>query len=208
MMEELDYWRLCEELSIIQAAALVVGTDPSSENASHCEGWKVHERPHGYEAAKAAIVGALRRGTIDGRVAQIREYDINGNHMGWVEDSIDLNDSMVSVEALRKWLAIRGFKTGFFFPSQAESQAGYLDEGHICYAPKLAAAIRAWEAVTSEPDRLRGKTPKAALSKWLNEHAAAYGLIKDDGTPNASGVEEAAKLANWKPEGGATKTPV
>lgn len=63
------------------------------------------------------------------------------------------------------------------------------------------------ERVTSDPEQLRGKTPKAALSKWLNEHAAAYGLTKDDGTPNATGVEEAAKLANWKPEGGPAKTP-
>ncbi|WP_172153281.1 hypothetical protein [Pseudomonas tumuqii] len=205
-MEELDYWRLCEDLNIIQAALLTVGTDPSSEPACYCEDLKVHERPYGYEAAKSAITSALRRGSLEGTISQLAEYDMNGNFLGWIEDSVDLKESMVKVDALREWLAGRGFQSGFFFPIRDVAPISYLDQSNACYAPKLAAAIRAWEAVTSDPERLRGKTPKAALSKWLNEHAASYGLIKDDGMPNASGVEEAAKLANWKPEGGASKT--
>lgn len=119
----------------------------------------------------------------------------------------DWDLTTVSVEDLRTWLASRGITTGFFFPEREGGQPGYLDKTHPSYAPKLAAAIRAWEAVTNDPERLRGKTPKQALTKWLNEHAAAYGLTKEDGTPNATGVEEAAKLANWRPEGGASKTP-
>jgi len=119
----------------------------------------------------------------------------------------DWDLTTVSVDDLRTWLASRGITTGFFFPEREEGQPGYLDKTHPSYAPKLAAAIRAWEAVTNDPERLRGKTPKQALTKWLNEHAAAYGLTKEDGTPNATGVEEAAKLANWRPEGGASKTP-
>jgi hypothetical protein len=207
-MEELDYWRLCEDLSIFQAALLTVGADPSSETASNCEQLNVHDRPRGYEAAKAAITSALRRGSLKGEIYPLEEWDRNtGDHIKYIEGSVNLHESMVSVEALREWLAGRGFKTGFFFPVREEVRIGYLDKNNDFYAPKLAATIRAWEAVTSDPERLRGKTPKAALSKWLNEHAASYGLIKDDGTPNASGVEEAAKLANWKPEGGASKTP-
>jgi hypothetical protein len=30
-MESLDYWRICDELSVIQAATLLVGGDPSSD---------------------------------------------------------------------------------------------------------------------------------------------------------------------------------
>jgi hypothetical protein len=30
-MEGTDYWRLCDELSVIQAALLVVGADPASD---------------------------------------------------------------------------------------------------------------------------------------------------------------------------------
>ncbi|MGH8434537.1 MAG: hypothetical protein ACRERX_08630 [Pseudomonas sp.] len=107
---------------------------------------------------------------------------------------------------LRAWLASRGITRGFFFPAREESQAGYLNRSHPNYAPKLAAAIHAWEAVNNNPELLRGKSPKTAIKKWLKEHAGAYGLIKTDGTPNTQGIDETAKLANWKPEGGASKT--
>ena len=36
-MDPLDYWRLCNELSVIQAALLIVGVDPSiAENSANC----------------------------------------------------------------------------------------------------------------------------------------------------------------------------
>jgi hypothetical protein len=53
-LDGFDYWRLCDELSIVQAAFLIVGFDPSGEN-SYVENWDPHRRPIGYEAAKATI---------------------------------------------------------------------------------------------------------------------------------------------------------
>jgi hypothetical protein len=32
-IESMDYWRLCDELSVVQAALLVIGEDPSKEKA-------------------------------------------------------------------------------------------------------------------------------------------------------------------------------
>jgi hypothetical protein len=37
-MESLDYWRLCDELSIIQAALLLAEADPSDEKG-YAENW-------------------------------------------------------------------------------------------------------------------------------------------------------------------------
>ena len=71
----------------------------------------------------------------------------------------------------------------------------------------IAAAIRAWEHVTTNQMLLEGKTPKQALEKWLRENARDYGLTKDDGKPNELGITDAAKVANWKMDGGAPKTP-
>jgi len=45
------------------------------------------------------------------------------------------------------------------------------------------------------------------LLKWLTEHAAELGLLNKEGRPNLTGIEEICKVANWKPEGGATPTP-
>lgn len=42
---------------------------------------------------------------------------------------------------------------------------------------------------------------------WLRSHAGRFGLIKDDGNPNESGIEEVSKVANWETKGGAPKTP-
>ncbi|MDM0051416.1 hypothetical protein [Variovorax sp. J22R115] len=73
---------------------------------------------------------------------------------------------------------------------------GYMNPLHPRYAPKLAAAVRAWQAVDDE-----GKTsPKQALEGWLRAHADDFGLT------NAA-VEECSKVANWKAQGRAPKTP-
>lgn len=58
-MEELDYWRLYDELKIVQAAMLIVGE--ASNLSEYIEGWEVEKRPEGYETAKTDIVNALKR---------------------------------------------------------------------------------------------------------------------------------------------------
>ena len=110
--------------------------------------------------------------------------------------------STVMVDDLREWLRGRGISSGFFFP-EPETQRDYLDRKHERYAPKLAAAVSAWEnaKVTS------GKSPKSQLLKWLREHAAEFGLTDEEGNQNQQGIEEVAKVANWQPGGGAPKTP-
>ena len=69
---------------------------------------------------------------------------------------------------------------------------------------KLAAAVRAWQAVTDG----NGKHPKQALTKWLLSHAAEHGLTDEEGKPNETGIDQVASVANWQPGGGAPKTPV
>ncbi len=110
--------------------------------------------------------------------------------------------SRVQVESLKEWLVSRGFRQGFFFPERTETP-DYLDPGNPRYAPKLAAAVRAWQAVTDPA----GRHPKQALTKWLRENAAEFDLTDDEGKPNETGIEETAKVANWQPGGGAPKTP-
>lgn len=79
----------------------------------------------------------------------------------------------------------------------------YLDPNHPRYAPKLAAAVQAWLAVT-DPGK---KTPKTALKEWLQEHAGEYKGLTSDGEPLETPINQCAKVANWEPEGGAPKTP-
>jgi hypothetical protein len=202
-MDSLDYWRLCDELSVVQAALLIVGIDPSA--AEDVEEMATARTPEGYKAAKTAISRALMRSDIDGRISPVSEYDINGNECGEVRDSLDINSSWISVESLRNWLRERGFRTGFFFPEETDAPE-YLDPLNPRYAPKLAAAVQAWQAL-HDPSLLKGKSPKQVLMKWLREHAPDFSLADEDGKPNETGIEEVAKVANWRPTGGAPKTP-
>ena len=197
-----DYWRLCDELTVFQAALLTVGVNPASSDGAYCENRQTHERPKGYEAAKAAITNTLKKGLIDGTIIPEYECDINGNTVGHIEGSVNIQESTIEVDSLIEWYSGRGFKSGFFAQVSKEDP-DYLDPAHPRYAPKLAAAVKAWLAV-EDP---KGKHPKQALSKWLREHAAEFGLSDEDGKPNETGIEEAAKVANWQPGGGAPRTP-
>jgi hypothetical protein len=195
-MDGLDYWRLCDEVSVVQAALLIVGEDPS-ERDGYIENKPANNRPRGYDAASAALVNAIRGNRLSANI--IRVDDQFGN------DGIDWYQTTVLVEDLRTWLKSRGVTTGFFFPMDEEGP-DYLSSSHDHFSPKLAAAIKAWLAITSDPRLRRGKTVKQAIV-WLRQHANEFGLTKEDGNPNEQGIEEVAKIANWDTKGGAPKTP-
>jgi hypothetical protein len=203
-MEPIDYWRLCDELSIIQASALLIEQDPA-DFEDQVENWSSNNKPVGYEAAKNAISKALLRKQIEGTLVPILEYDRDGDVCGELENTVNVQQSTVLVSSLRDWLANRGFTKGFFFQGKTPAPT-YLDPSHPRYAPKLAAAIRAWEAVDSAA-LLSGKTPKQALMKWLRENATSFHLTDTEGRPVDQSIEEIAKVANWQPLGGAPKTP-
>lgn len=240
-MEELDYWRLCEELNIVQASLLVIGEDPSC--AGYTEEQEIKNRPQGYEAAKTAICSglknfilyekqcheleeynasmgidrpsasdisledsvqliALQSRSISGTFVQQSEYDPNGNNLGFIGGSVDPHRSTVNVESLKQWLRLKGFTTGFFFPEPMATM-DFLDPLNPRYAHKLAASVKAWQAITDAGKR----SPKQALDKWLREHAAEFGLTNEEGKPIENAIEECSKVANWNAKGGATKTP-
>lgn len=136
-----------------------------------------------------------------GRTAENDELLAN-DHSCFYKPFPDWSLTLLHRADLVTWLESAGFRTGFFFP-MATDTPDYLDPKNSRYAPKLAAAVRAWQAVTDP----RGKHPKQALEKWLREHAAEFGLSDDEGKPNETGIGEVAKVANWQPGGGAPKTP-
>lgn len=120
----------------------------------------------------------------------------------FVKNQPNWEKTLIDVDELKTWLKSKGFRSEFFFPSATDAPP-YLDPNHPRYAPKLAAAINAWIAVT-DPGKV---SPKKALEKWLREHAAMFGMTDDDGNPINQAIEDCSKVANWQPGGGAPKTP-
>lgn len=207
-------WRLCEELTVKQAALLFAGYDPASNDGTYCEEWKPNERPAGYEGAKQSISSALRKGRITGIHVPLPERDWNGNHVGDLPNTTDLDQSEVDRDSLVQWLRSRGVTTGFFFPAVANTP-GYLDPDHMRFAPKLAAAVKAWEAM-EDANLLGILKPKPAMEKWLSVNYKALGLVQKQsnekggykiGDMSKQAVKDVAAFANWETDGGATKTP-
>jgi hypothetical protein len=201
--DRLIYWRLCDELTVLQAAMLIAGLDPADELKLDHLDWD--QNIIGLDAAKAGIGNALRNGAIKGRLHLRYVNNPNVPPESPMAEHIDFANSRVEVNSLKAYLSGRGLKTGFFFPEGSDFP-DYLDPTHPRYAPKLAAAVLAWKA-TGDDATTKGKTPKQALIKWLREHASEFDMTDDDGKPNETGIEEAAKMANWQPTGGAPKTP-
>lgn len=216
----MDFWRLCDELSVVQAALLIAGEDPSSI-AEYVENWSAQDKPTGYEAAKSALKHAVLSGRINAIIRHAsfprgwEEEPVEGERIIIHEDrrqyifkaEPDWHNTTILVDDLKAWLKERGFDSGFFFPTQQQGLPDYLNPHNSYYAPKLAAAIEVWNAISSNETMHKGKTPKQAMLKWLRENAAHYGLTNDDGRPSEQAIEEIAKIANWNPKGGAPKTP-
>ncbi|UUW70533.1 hypothetical protein [Pseudomonas oryzihabitans] len=203
-MQGIDYWRLNDELTIIQAALLIVGVDPSSEEGANCEDWKPEEQPPGYQAAKHALMNALRKEKIAGDLEPYCEYDINGNIVGDQPGTLDPAYSRIEVESLKQWLKARGITGGFFFPDSVMA-AEYLDARHPRYSAKLAAAVKVWQAMEDE-NLLSGKSAAKAMKDWMQSHYRELGLVWN-GEINNTGIEEVAKVANWQTTGGSPRTP-
>jgi hypothetical protein len=189
-------WRLAKSLTIYQAALLIEGYNPANfENTS------VYNWHNDVKNKTAAVIHALRSACEDGTLKWAMEYR-SGENLEY----LDIERSLIRVDDIRSWLEEAGFQDGFFIQI-AERDEGPGELFSPYYAPKLAAANDAWKAVTSDKTWLRGRSPKKAIELWLKENAALYGLLNKDGTPNATGIEEIAKVANWKPAGGAPTTP-
>jgi hypothetical protein len=226
-----QFWGLVDPLTVRQAAALIAGVDPNSVDKSD-EWFKDSETgltdSDGITWVQTAFAGLVN--AINGRKLKATlRYDAEPRYTAGIdnlqrgrgywggEDVAEIKDwdgssyvitpcpnwakSTVCREDLIPWLESKGFRTGYFFPTATDTP-DYLDPKNLRYAPKLAASVRAWLAVTDT-----GKTsPKRALVKWLREHAAEFGLSDDEGKPNETGIEEVAKVANWQLGGGAPKT--
>lgn len=223
-------WGLHDEFTVEQAAALIAGYDPGYVarcrsdtnfestfsklypaqtaliNASNAKKLKVELRYSAREYGYADQLADLEYAELEseftfGRTAKEDEIP-SGEHSCFYKPFPDWTLSTVNREDLMAWLVSRGMKTGFFFQATTDAP-DYLDSNHPRYAPKLAASVNAWLAVTAP----NGRHPKQALTKWLREHAAEFGLSDEEGKPNETGIEEVAKVANWQPGGGAPKTP-
>lgn len=201
----LEFWRLSEALSIFQAAMLITGHDPETYTSENVRNWD--RIPAGYGAALNALSVAVRNGSLKAKIVGEIGFDPFDDPVGEIPGTINVDATYIDVPSLIEYLRKRNFGTAAF-GTVATSEPEYLDPFSGFYAPKLAAAVDAWLAVTSQTTEASGGTPKRRIDKWLRENAVIYGLTKADGSANEEAIQQISKIANWRPEGGAAKTPV
>ena len=195
-MDKISRWKLADELTPYQIALLISGYDPSEFESDHPDRW-----PEEVRRDISPFLNAIKNVARSGRVEMTPVTFENGydNDINWLATT-------VNIDSLCEWMRRRNFYDGFFMIEHEKIDELVNPSGEY-YAPKLAAAVRAWNETTSSSESLNGKTPKKALEIWLRKHANEYGLTGKDGNPNELGIEEICKVSNWKPGGGATPTP-
>jgi len=200
-MEDLQLWHLREDLTVIEAALLIIGINPSEEDYKHLEVFR--NSPDGFDEVFGALKNAIMSGQLNADLKE--EYDqlaALGDEDFSSESTIDWYMSTILVDDLKEWLIVKNFTKNFFFPDETKSP-GYLNSKHEHYSPKLAAAIRAWEVVSSNPKLTRGHTPKQAMIKWLRKNAGDFELKHEDGKLMEDTINEIARISNWAVKGGA-----
>ena len=191
--EAWEYWTLLDHLNIVQAALMAANLNPS-EWEHEIERMRPEDQPNAYTPLRSLILNSVDRKIIYADI--VESYDENGFCEG-----TSVKNTKIPRSELIEFFYEKGIKSIYF--SKIENLSDPLNENGEFYSPKLAAALEAWKTVTSQKHRLNKCTPKQALEKWLEENASKFGLLNSDETLNKNGIEEVAKVANWKTKGGA-----
>jgi hypothetical protein len=197
--DKIHLWNLSEELSVVQAALLILGLNPSSHEENITLTPSVNHPP-GFDAVFGALKDAINSKKLKARIELDTSTILYYSEGGPSDEALkqekykDWKSSTIKVDDLKSWLLSKDMTPAFFFP---DNRFDILSTSSSFYAPKLAAAINAWRAIVKNPALLKNKSPKQALTQWLKENTDLRNQA----------IDEIAKVANWKPEGGATKTP-
>lgn len=209
-----EHWRLCDDVTVVQAALLIINVDPAGvqERVFDTDSFETHAKPGGFDTVFSALKNAINSGKIKPtrtvkQKRMVRTED-NEGAPAQVEietGSINWSETTIAIKDLKEWLIGKKIKSGFLFPEGMDGKAAYLDSSHPHYAPKLAAAVMAWLAINQDSNALRTKTPKHAAEAWLRAHATEFNLIWN-GSVNNDAILEISKIVNWK-GGGPLETP-
>ncbi len=212
---EFDYYRLLEDFTIHEAAALIADASPNEVRYSDYDGdgnrgWYLDvgdtEKNKIFSICVIALTRAIEKDKLPATVitgsTQPRFYQ-GHSHKEWIPiGTIDPRETRIDREDLRAWLKQRGFNQGFFFPENYKNDIPYLNPENAHYPPKLAALVAAWEAADQEAETntLVNKNPNSFVTKWLIDNADKFNL-RDKNQKDVF-FEELAPVCNWYKAGG------
>jgi len=136
-MDAMDYWRLCDDLNVIQATLLILYKDPSNGNEDYVLDWQPDKRPKGFDAVYSALRGAINAKALPAKVVYSGEMFSYENTDGevdtdWVKNPFpDWKLTTIKVDDLKKWLLSRGMRPFFFFPQGLRLHLSHLQSHHL-----------------------------------------------------------------------------
>ena len=191
-MNKFEYYEMCDCFNIFEAALLIVGEDPQ-DIPKLLKNPSLVKDQQNYAVVLEALKNAITHNTLRTRRVESDKKTgiVWGNTIIWRKE-------------LKDWLLERKCTPRFFFP-EGSGSPDYLNPEHPRYAPKLAATVHAWLAMEDQNLKAK-KSPRQLLENWLRSNADKYDLTDAEGRMKESAIKECARIANWKPEGGAPKT--
>lgn len=230
---KMDYWRLSDEFSVVDAAILITGNDPSDKTPEGSGDldipteWVQKTNHDGFEAVFKALKNAVLSNKLPASVA----FPVgDGNHVGAREFSAVLrkgtkvfqsrelsfwrHDALVFLQVEPDWTRtlielpnlrawLRGRDVFPEFFFPKGDPQSFMNKEHPRFSGKLACAVAAWKAVLIPA---KNKTPKQTVEAWVIANGVQYGLANGEGTVPQTAVDEIAKVVNWQPQGGAART--
>jgi hypothetical protein len=235
-MDSLEHWRSSTDLSVVQAALLMVGIDPSSEVGANCDSWKTHEQPPAYVSAKSALTKAILNGRLD---AAIRR---SAWHRGWDEEPGVGEHLAKIVEIYPDYSAELESSGPFGDPPWRTAKLRkviYRAEPDWNMTTVEVTALRKWlstqdvrsgfffleaRQAVDVPDYLDKNHPRhspwiaAVIMAWWHAKVSPGKSVKagikqwlrnhaGDYALSEAGIEACSKVANYARSGGAPKTP-
>lgn len=234
-MEPMEHWRLSTDLSVVHAALLIVGIDPSSEVGANCDSWKTNEQPPGYAAVKSALTIDILNGKLPAKIRR------SAWHLGWNEERGE-GENVVRAQIYPDyWAEAEAPGPGEESPWQITKlrKVVYRAAPDWNLTTVEVKALREWlsargitngfffpkaRQATGLPDYLDKNHPRyapglaAAITAWLQyepvpgksaKMAIEQWLREHAAEYSLSelAIKEYAKVANWDRAGGAPKTP-
>lgn len=234
-LTSMDYWRLSDELSVVDAAILITGNDPAGGRDvggfDEPIQWTQSTNYEGYEAVFKALKNAILSNRLSATIIYpVDERDTNAYHPVKRPLTVALRKGTKLFQ--NKGLRFYNHDALVFLQGDPDWSQSTIEVSHLTSWLRSRGVFPEFFFPKGDPESFmnrdnerysaklacavsawkavtvpaRNKTPKQSVEEWVTAHGVQFGLGNEDGIVPQNAREEIAKVVNWQPQGGAAKT--
>lgn len=229
-------WSLADELSVVNAAILITGNDPSATHPVHDLDVDMTYREKtttghkGFDAAFNALRSAILANKLQAKVVYSVDVDpaelravvrdgrqvsaLSGQLLSQCADAVllqrepDWKQTVIEVEELKRWLRSRNYRPPFFFPP-TDNQPKPRPKVRDYMDPSHHRYSAKLACAVAAWEALSDLPENRPIMKAIRDWVTSHGekyRVGSNGKVPENALEQIAKVVNWKPTGGAPKT--